>query len=272
MPRTARVAPGGIVFHVLNRGVARMQLFEKPGDYEAFDRVLNETLQAAAMRLLAYCLMPNHWHLLLWPEHDGDLAAFMQRLTITHVRRWQENRRYVGLGHVYQGRYKSFPVEEDEHFFAAARYVERNALCANLVLRGGMALVESLEALSWRHERTGGLGAMAVGHADGLVGPSQPRRQRQGVGGIASQRAAWTALRYVGMAAADCQASRSGLRLPLGRSAQNRATAESNYRPLMILTDARLALLSIFPKPDLSRLLALRGVQSVVVSAMVELP
>jgi putative transposase len=135
MPRTARVAPGGIVFHVLNRGVARMQLFEKPGDYEAFDRVLNETLQAAAMRLLAYCLMPNHWHLLLWPEHDGDLAAFMQRLTITHVRRWQENRRYVGLGHVYQGRYKSFPVEEDEHFFAAARYVERNALRANLVLR-----------------------------------------------------------------------------------------------------------------------------------------
>ena len=59
----------------------------------------------------------------------------MQRLTITHVRHWQENRRYVGLGHVYQGRYKSFPVEEDEHFLAVARYVERNSLRANLVSR-----------------------------------------------------------------------------------------------------------------------------------------
>jgi putative transposase len=79
-----------MVFHVLNRGVARMQLFEKAGDYEAFERVMTEALQASAMRILAYCLMPSHWHLLLWPERDGDLAAFMQRLTITHVRRWQE--------------------------------------------------------------------------------------------------------------------------------------------------------------------------------------
>lgn len=60
--------------------------------------------------------MPNHWHLLLWPEHDSDMAAFMQRLTITHARRWQEHRRQVGLGHIYQGRYKSFPVQSDEHF------------------------------------------------------------------------------------------------------------------------------------------------------------
>jgi putative transposase len=104
-------------------------------DYEAFDRTLSETLQEAPMRVCAYCVLPNHWHFLLWPQHDGDLARFMQRLTITHVRRWQEHRRYAGLGHVYQGRYKSFPVEEDEHFLAVARYVERNALRANLVDR-----------------------------------------------------------------------------------------------------------------------------------------
>ncbi|MGB8167762.1 MAG: transposase, partial [Chthoniobacteraceae bacterium] len=101
----------------------------------AFERVLEDTRQDTPMRICAYCLMPNHWHLLVWPEHDGDLARFMQRLTITHVRRWQENRHDVGLGHVYQGRYKSFPVEDDEHFLAVARYVERNALRANLVLR-----------------------------------------------------------------------------------------------------------------------------------------
>jgi putative transposase len=124
-----------MVFHVLNRGVARMQVFENAGDFQAFERVLCEVVQQAPMRICGYCLMPNHWHFLLWPERDGDLAAFMQRLTITHVRRWQEHRHYVGLGHVYQGRYKSFPVEEDEHFLAVARYVERNALRAGLVLR-----------------------------------------------------------------------------------------------------------------------------------------
>ena len=157
-----------MVFHVLNRGVAHMQLFEKVGDYRAFEQVVHDTLQVAPMRICAYSAMPSHWHFLLWPEHDGDLAAFMQRLTITHVRRWQENRRYVGLGHVYQGRYKSFPVEEDEHFLAVARYVERNALRANLVSRGGLAMVEPLEALLWQRGGKGRLGQVAVGLADGL--------------------------------------------------------------------------------------------------------
>ena len=135
MPRTARIAPGGTVFHVMNRGVARMQLFEKPADYQAFEQAMRETVDESPMRICAYSVMPNHWHLLLWPACDGELAAFMQRLTITHVRRWQLHRGYAGLGHVYQGRYKSFPVETDEHFWCVARYVERNALRANFVLR-----------------------------------------------------------------------------------------------------------------------------------------
>jgi putative transposase len=128
-----------------------MQVFEKTADYQAFEEVLKETRQEAPMRICAYCLMPNHWHLLLWPERGGDLAAFMHRLTITHVRRWQKNRHYVGLGHVYQGRYKSFPVEEDEHFLAVVRYVERNALRANLVLRAEEWRWSSL----WRRGRGG---------------------------------------------------------------------------------------------------------------------
>ena len=77
-----------MLFHVLNRGVGRMRLFEKAGDYDAFERIVEETREAWPMRICAYCLMPNHWHFVLWPEHDGDLAASMQRLTITHVRRW----------------------------------------------------------------------------------------------------------------------------------------------------------------------------------------
>ena len=87
------------------------------------------------MRILSYCLMPNHWHFVLWPEKDGDLARFMQRLTVTHVTRWQQNYNRVGFGHVCQSRFKSFPVETDEYFYQVNRYVERNALRANLVER-----------------------------------------------------------------------------------------------------------------------------------------
>jgi putative transposase len=135
MSRSARLAPGNTVFHVLNRGVGRMKLFLKDADFEAFERMLAKTLETRPMRILSYCLMSNHWHLLLWPENDGDLAGFMQKLTTTHARNWQEHRRRVGYGHLYQGRYKSFPVQTDEHYYQVARYVERNALRAGLVER-----------------------------------------------------------------------------------------------------------------------------------------
>jgi len=124
-----------MLFHVLNRGVGRMTLFSKEKDYAAFEGLLEQTKESRPMRICAYCLMPNHWHFVLWPEHDGDVAAFMQQLTTKHVRRWQLHRRRVGYGHVYQSRYKSFPVEEEEYFYQLARYVERNALRAGLVKR-----------------------------------------------------------------------------------------------------------------------------------------
>ncbi|MFO0948709.1 MAG: transposase [Planctomycetota bacterium] len=124
-----------MVFHVLNRGVGRMQLFSKPGDYLAFEELLGETRALRPMRICAYVLMPNHWHLVLWPKEDGQLASFMQMLTTRHVRRWQLHRGKVGYGHVYQSRYKSFPVQRDRHFYQVARYVERNPLRAGLVDR-----------------------------------------------------------------------------------------------------------------------------------------
>ncbi len=140
-----------MVFHVLNRGVGRMRLFGKEADYAAFEQVMIETLTLRPMRLLAYCVMPNHWHLVLWPREDGHLGAFMQRLSITHARRWQEHRRVVGHGHVYQGRYKSFPVQRDEHFLTVCRYVERNPLRAGLVERAEAWRWSSL----WRREQRG---------------------------------------------------------------------------------------------------------------------
>jgi len=93
MPRATRYTPGGMVFHVLNRSVGRRTLFEKDGDYFAFERVLEETLRTRPMRVCAYAVMPNHWHFVLWPERDGDLPAFMQQLTNTHVKRWKDERK-----------------------------------------------------------------------------------------------------------------------------------------------------------------------------------
>lgn len=136
MPRTARAAPGGVVFHVLNRGNATSPVFDDDGDYAAFLKALAQTLVLfPGVRLLAYCLMPTHWHLVLYPTKDGELGKFMQRLTVTHVRRWHEHRKSTGGGHVYQGTYKSFPAQRDEHFLVLCRYVERNALRAKLVKR-----------------------------------------------------------------------------------------------------------------------------------------
>ena len=66
--------------------------------------------------------------MVVWPAQDGDLGAFMQKLTITHARNWQVYRRRVGYGHLYQSRYKSFPIEGDEHFYQIVRYVDRNPL------------------------------------------------------------------------------------------------------------------------------------------------
>ena len=124
-----------MLFHVLNRGVAGMRIFRAEKDYDAFHRVVEETLRVAPMRICAYCWMPNHWHFVLWPRHDGDLSKFMQRMTNMHTQRWQRAKLRVGDGHLYQGRFKSFPLETDEHFYCVARYVERNALRAGLVQR-----------------------------------------------------------------------------------------------------------------------------------------
>jgi len=135
MPRGKRICPGGTAFHVLNRGNQRQTLFQSSCDYEAFVRVVQETLLIVPMRILVYCLMPNHWHFVLWPELDDQLSDFMHQMTTTHARRWRKARQSDGQGHVYQGRFKSFPVQCDDHFYTVCRYVERNAVRAGLVGR-----------------------------------------------------------------------------------------------------------------------------------------
>src|SRR3989304_4488952 len=107
MGRPLRAAAGDVIYHVLNRANARLPIFEKPSDFEAFERVLGEAHARVAMRILAYCIMPNHWHLVLWPRRDGELSEFMAWLTLTHTQRWHARHRSAGAGHLYQGRFKS---------------------------------------------------------------------------------------------------------------------------------------------------------------------
>jgi REP-associated tyrosine transposase len=133
MPRRPRVASGGYVYHVLNRAVGRARLFESDADYEAFVRVLGAAPRIVPMRLLAWCLMPNHWHLLVWPRKDGDLSEYLRWVSVTHTQRWHAAHGTAGTGPLYQGRFKSFPVQSDEHYWTVCRYVERNPLRANLV-------------------------------------------------------------------------------------------------------------------------------------------
>jgi len=130
MPRRPRATTGGTVYHVLNRAVGRATLFRKSLDYAAFEKVLRQARARVPMRVLAFCLMPNHWHLVVWPHADRDLSEFCRWLTVTHTQRWHAHHHTAGTGPLYQGRFKSFPIEEDEHYLTVCRYVERNALRA----------------------------------------------------------------------------------------------------------------------------------------------
>ena len=133
MPRTARASVGGVCYHVLNRGNGRLRVFRDADDYAAFVDLVGRACERVAMRVLAYGLMPNHFHLVLWPRAAADLGRWMQWLLTSHVRRHHRRRRTSG--HVWQGRFKAFPIQRDGHLVTVLRYVERNPVRAGLVKR-----------------------------------------------------------------------------------------------------------------------------------------
>ena len=100
--------------------------FGKAADYAAFLCVFDEALERHPVRVLGYCIMPTHWHVVLWPAHDGQLTSFLRWLTLTHSVRWHKHHHSTGSGHVYQNRFKAFAVAEDEHLLILLRYVERS--------------------------------------------------------------------------------------------------------------------------------------------------
>jgi putative transposase len=133
MPRAARASVGQVCYHVINRGNGRREVFLKDGDYEAFLKALGHACIEIPMPVLGYCLMPNHFHLVVLPKADGELSGWMHWLLNTHVRRYHQH--YHSSGHIWQGRFKAFPIQEDEHLLTVLRYVERNPVRANLVAR-----------------------------------------------------------------------------------------------------------------------------------------
>lgn len=133
MPRTARASVANTWYHALNRGNRRAEVFHNPADYDAFVNAIADARARLPVDILGYCLMPNHFHLVIRTHADGDLGRWMQWLLMAHARRY--HRHYHTTGHVWQGRFQAFPVQDDDHLVTVLRYVERNALRAELVAR-----------------------------------------------------------------------------------------------------------------------------------------
>lgn len=131
MPRPPRTSIAGGCYHVLNRANLGAAVFQKDGDFRAFTALIEDACKRLPIGVLAYCLMPNHFHLVLEPAEQGNLSKWMQWLMTSHVRRY--HRHHGTSGHVWQGRFKSFPIQADDHLHAVLRYVERNPLRAGLV-------------------------------------------------------------------------------------------------------------------------------------------
>lgn len=135
MPRPPRADVAEVIYHVINRANARARIFRQQKDYLAFMEIVQEAKEKFPIDILSMTVMPNHWHFVLKPKQNGGMSNFMAWLTMTHAQRWHAYYRTVGTGHLYQGRYKSFPVQTDEYFLQLVRYVERNPLRAKLVQR-----------------------------------------------------------------------------------------------------------------------------------------
>ena len=135
MPRVRRITSAGAIQHIMNRGNRRATIFRKPADYEAFVSILIEASRRFRVKLIAFSLMPNHWHLILVAGEQGSISSYMRWVTGTHVRRYHRHHGLKGTGHLYQGRYTSVLIQGDRHLLTAIRYVESNPSRARLVAR-----------------------------------------------------------------------------------------------------------------------------------------
>jgi putative transposase len=143
MPRIPRGQQAGYAYHVINRGNGRATVFHKDQDYEAFLSILSLAKARHPVKLFAFCVMPNHFHFVLEALHQRSLSQFMQWLLTSHVRRYHTH--YGGSGHIWQGRFKSFPIQRDGHLLTVLRYVLQNPVRSDLA-----ASVDAWPWSSWR--------------------------------------------------------------------------------------------------------------------------
>lgn len=132
MPRPLRPIDDGLIYHVINRGNNRQDVFRKEEDFQAFLRVLTELKARKPFELYGYCLMSNHFHLLLKPT-GASISRIVQSLLVSHTQRYHKH--YRSGGHVWQGRFKSPVIQNGEHLLTVLRYIESNPLRAALVMR-----------------------------------------------------------------------------------------------------------------------------------------
>lgn len=135
MPRQLRNLPPGCVVHAVNRGNDKRLLFERAWEYEDFLALVAWAKGRCPVRIVAYCIMGNHWHFVFWVECEWDVSWFLHRLTTTHAISWRKRTKTVGCGHVYQDRFKGSKIYTEAYYYNVLRYVEQNPLRANLVRR-----------------------------------------------------------------------------------------------------------------------------------------
>ncbi|MDB5188909.1 MAG: hypothetical protein JWM92_507 [Candidatus Nomurabacteria bacterium] len=135
MPRQPRNDTGNRIYHVINRANARLKIFESDSDYELFENLLMKALSRFSIKLYAYTNMPNHFHLVLYSEKPAEVSKFMHWLSGAFTQHWHTRHATMGSGHLFQGRYKSFPIQNGNHLLQVLLYVERNAVRAKLVKR-----------------------------------------------------------------------------------------------------------------------------------------
>lgn len=133
MPRPLRFLPAGSVHHIVNRGNDKQTLFESTRDFEEFLFLMAMAKARAMIRIVAYCLMRNHWHFVLWPSAEGQVEEFQHWLTTTHAIRRRRITCTIGQGHIYQDRYRAFGIWSETYYLNVIRYVEQNPLRAGLV-------------------------------------------------------------------------------------------------------------------------------------------
>jgi putative transposase len=134
MPRPLRPIDDRLVYHVINRGNNRQDVFHKAADFQAFLDALADLKDRKPFELYGYCLLNNHFHLLVRPT-GASISRIMQSLLVSHTQRY--HRHYGSGGHVWQGRFKSPVIQNDEHLLTVLRYIEANPIRAKLVKRAG---------------------------------------------------------------------------------------------------------------------------------------